>query len=101
MPPDLLTARLRLEPLRLEHADIVFQAFLHETSEPIGTFQATVPQKAEAAIAYTVFPPFWRKGYAQEMAYRVATHLFEQYECPASMQRSTRATPRPYDWLSH
>jgi len=121
-----MTRRLRLEPLRAHHADIVFDAmqdtemylyipqdppqldalrkrygflqgaqspdgkeywlnwvaFLDNSQTPVGSFQATVPHGAEAAIAYSVFPPFWRRGYAQEMARRVLGHLFETYGCP-------------------
>jgi RimJ/RimL family protein N-acetyltransferase len=48
----------------------------------VGSFQATVPRGAEAAIAYSVFVSFWRQGYAQEMARCVIPHLFDTYGCP-------------------
>jgi len=49
-------------------------------NEPVGTFQATVPPSREVSIAYSVFPAFWRQGFASEMGSVVIPHLFEHYE---------------------
>ena len=123
---NLMTKRLRLEPLQTDHADAVFEAmqntemytyvpqdppqldelrkryaflegaqspdgleqwlnwvaFLDNSQTPVGSFQATVRKGTETAIAYSVFRPFWRQGYAQEMAHCIIPHLFEAWHCP-------------------
>lgn len=53
--------------------------FLKETDIVIGTFQATIPPNGEASIAYTVFPSFWRQGYATEMGQYMLSHIFKTY----------------------
>ncbi|MBD6619212.1 GNAT family N-acetyltransferase [Komarekiella sp. 'clone 1'] len=50
-----------------------------ESGVYIGTLQATVHANCTAAIAYTIFPLFWRQGYAKEGCSRVLEHLFEEY----------------------
>ena len=126
MTGELRTKRLRLERLRADHADQVFEAmqdpalytfvpqdpperealraryaflagasspdgrerwlnwiaFLEASATAVGHFQATVPPEAEASIAYSVFPSFWRRGYAREMGLAVVEHLFEDGRCP-------------------
>ena len=47
---------------------------------PVGTFQATLPKGKAGSFAYVVFPSFWRKGYAREMARCVVSHLFQTYD---------------------
>lgn len=122
----LKTARLRIEPLRPDHAPKVVEAlgdtrlytylpddppsleslqrrydflangrspdgeeqwlnwivFLVDSETPVGTFQATLPKGKEGAFAYMVFPPFWRQGYAREMAICVIDHLFATQNLP-------------------
>ena len=57
--------------------------FLKGTTTPIGTFQATIPKGLNASFAYIVFPPFWRNGYAREMAVRILFDIFARYELRA------------------
>jgi [ribosomal protein S5]-alanine N-acetyltransferase len=45
----------------------------------VGTLEATVHASYTAAIAYTIFPLFWRQGYAKEGCSRVLEHLFKEY----------------------
>ncbi len=45
----------------------------------IGTLQATIYEDFTAAIAYIIFPLFWRQGYAKEGCDRVLNHLFKDY----------------------
>ena len=58
-------------------------AFLRGGDTPIGTFQATLPQGEAGAIAYVIFPRFWRQGYAREMAASIVRHLFATTEVPS------------------
>jgi [ribosomal protein S5]-alanine N-acetyltransferase len=41
----------------------------------VGTLEATVFPDRSAYVAYTVFFPFWRRGYAREGCVRMLTHL--------------------------
>ena len=52
-------------------------AFSRQSGEPVGTFQATLPEADEGTFAYVVLPTFWRQGYATEMAQHMLTHLFD------------------------
>ena len=45
----------------------------------VGTLEATVCPDRSAYIAYTVFVPFWRRGYAREGCARLLRHLLEDY----------------------
>jgi [ribosomal protein S5]-alanine N-acetyltransferase len=45
----------------------------------VGTLEATVYPDLSAYIAYTVFVPFWRQGYAREGCARMLWHLLEDY----------------------
>jgi [ribosomal protein S5]-alanine N-acetyltransferase len=45
----------------------------------VGTLEATVFPNRSAYIAYTVFVPFWRQGYAREGSARMLRHLLEDY----------------------
>jgi [ribosomal protein S5]-alanine N-acetyltransferase len=45
----------------------------------VGTLEATVFPNRSAYIAYTVFVPFWRRGYAREGCARMLRHLLEDY----------------------
>ncbi len=51
----------------------------HATGDYVGTIQATVLANHTALLAYMVFVPFWRQGYALESCTRVLAHLFEDY----------------------
>ncbi|MBM64962.1 MAG: hypothetical protein CMH55_01855 [Myxococcales bacterium] len=54
--------------------------FLRDSMTPVGTFQATLPKGKAGSFAYVVFPPFWRQGYAREMARCVISHVFEAHQ---------------------
>jgi ribosomal-protein-alanine N-acetyltransferase len=45
----------------------------------VGTLEATVFPNRSAYIAYTVFVPFWRQGYAREGCAHMLRHLLEDY----------------------
>ena len=45
----------------------------------VGMLEATVFPNRSAHIAYTVFVPFWRRGYAREGCARMLRHLLEEY----------------------
>jgi [ribosomal protein S5]-alanine N-acetyltransferase len=45
----------------------------------VGTLQATVFPDATASLAYLVFPPFWRQGYAREGCKGNLSLQFEDY----------------------
>ena len=45
----------------------------------VGMLEATVFPNRSAYIAYTVFVPFWRQGYAREGCVRMLRHLLEDY----------------------
>ena len=49
------------------------------TGAYVGTVQATVRTDHPALLAYMIFVPFWRQGYAREACARVLAHLFEDY----------------------
>jgi ribosomal-protein-alanine N-acetyltransferase len=49
--------------------------FLHETRTAVGAFQATLPADEPAALAYTVFEPLQRQGYALEAMQAIVAHL--------------------------
>ncbi len=46
----------------------------------IGSVEVTMYADPTAALAYMVFPPFWRQGYATEACRRVLAHLFDDYK---------------------
>jgi RimJ/RimL family protein N-acetyltransferase len=41
----------------------------------VGLVQATVRDDHTAFLAYQVFPPYWRRGFAREACARVIEHL--------------------------
>ena len=45
----------------------------------VGMLEATVFPNRSAYIAYTVFVPFWRQGYAREGCARMLRHLLEDH----------------------
>jgi [ribosomal protein S5]-alanine N-acetyltransferase len=45
----------------------------------VGTLEATVFPDRSAYVAYTVFFPFWRRGYAREGCARMLAHLVEDH----------------------
>jgi [ribosomal protein S5]-alanine N-acetyltransferase len=45
----------------------------------VGTLEATVFPDRSAYLAYTVFVPFWRQGYAREGCARILRHLLDNY----------------------
>lgn len=55
-------------------------AFCEQSRRPVATFQATIPISGQGTIAYSVFPPFWKQGYATELSQSMLTHIFEHYE---------------------
>lgn len=52
---------------------------LRESSAYVGTLEATVHANRTAAVAYMIFPVFWRQGYAKEGCSRMLDHLFKDY----------------------
>lgn len=46
----------------------------------VGILQATVYPDATAQLAYILFPPFWKQGYAREGCKRALGLLFEDYQ---------------------
>lgn len=46
----------------------------------IGTLEATVYPNQTGAIAYLIFPSFWRQRYAKEGCSPVINHLFKNYK---------------------
>ena len=46
----------------------------------VGMLEATVFPDRSAYLAYTVFVPFWRQGYAREGCARMLRHLLEDYK---------------------
>ncbi len=59
----------------------------------VGILQATVYHDATAYLAYILFPPFWKQGYAKEGCRRVLDHLFKDYQIVSvSAEIDTRNT---------
>jgi RimJ/RimL family protein N-acetyltransferase len=50
-------------------------ARLRETSEWVGTFQATITENRQALLAYMIFSPYQRQGLACEGCLHVIEHL--------------------------
>lgn len=50
-----------------------------ETGRYAGTLEATVEGDRTAFVAYTVFVPYQRRGFAAEGCERILAHLFEDY----------------------
>jgi RimJ/RimL family protein N-acetyltransferase len=50
------------------------------TGAYVGMVEVTVHLDRTATLAYMVFPPFWRQGYATEACARVLAHLFADYQ---------------------
>jgi ribosomal-protein-alanine N-acetyltransferase len=49
------------------------------SGEYVGVLEATVRENLTAAIAYMVFSPFQRRGFAAEACSRLLVHLFDDY----------------------
>jgi [ribosomal protein S5]-alanine N-acetyltransferase len=56
-----------------------FAMRLRERATYLGTLEVTVFADRSAYLAYTVFVPFWRRGYAREGCARVLRHLVEDH----------------------
>jgi RimJ/RimL family protein N-acetyltransferase len=54
-------------------------ARLRESSEWIGTFQATITEDCQALLAYMIFSPYQRQGVAREGCQRVIEHLVDAH----------------------
>lgn len=50
-----------------------------DSSVYVGTLEATVHTNRTAALAYMIFPLFWRQGYAKEGCSRIIDNLFKDY----------------------
>lgn len=50
-----------------------------DSSVYVGTLEATVNANRTAALAYMIFPLFWRQSYAKEGCERIINHLFQDY----------------------
>ena len=68
----------RLSPDRTE-AWLNWVIRLPESSIYVGTLEATVYADQTAAIAYMIFPPFWRQGYALEGCECMLAHMLQDY----------------------
>jgi len=53
--------------------------FQRSDGAPIGTFEATVRENGEADVAYAIFPPHWRQGFAREAGAAVIEHLRSEH----------------------
>jgi [ribosomal protein S5]-alanine N-acetyltransferase len=60
------------------------------TGEWVGTFQATIMEDREALLAYMIFTPFQRQGFAREGCLRVIEHLVEGYGVEVAAEIDTR-----------
>ena len=49
------------------------------SSDYVGTLEATVEKDPLAFVAYMVFLPYQRRGFAAEACWRLVEHLFEEY----------------------
>jgi len=49
------------------------------TGAYVGMVEASVHADRTATLAYMVFPPFWRQGFAKEACGRVVASLFDEY----------------------
>ena len=61
----------------------------------VGLLQASVQENGTAIVAYTVFVPYQRQGYASEELARLLTHLFDDYrvaECVAEIDTRNAAS---------
>ncbi|MBE9033927.1 GNAT family N-acetyltransferase [aff. Roholtiella sp. LEGE 12411] len=74
-----LTLSSRLSPDKQE-AWLNWVIRFREFREYVGILEATVHTNRTAAIAYTIFPLFWRQGYAKEGCSRVLEYLFKEYK---------------------
>jgi len=45
----------------------------------IGWIQATIYNNGKAALAYIIFPKYWRQGYAKEACGSIIEHIFGTY----------------------
>jgi RimJ/RimL family protein N-acetyltransferase len=54
-------------------------ARLREGSSYVGVFQATIEPEREAFLAYMIFPPEQRQGYAREGGQRVIEYLVSEH----------------------
>jgi RimJ/RimL family protein N-acetyltransferase len=54
-------------------------ARLRASTEWIGTFQATIGKDRQAVLAYMIFSPFQRQGFAREGCLRVIRRLVDGY----------------------
>lgn len=54
-----------------------------EDGVPVGTLQATVEPDGTAFVAYIVFVPFWRQGYAKEGMRQMMEKLLREYQTSA------------------
>ena len=58
---------------------LTFAMRLRERATYLGTLEVTVFPDRSAYLAYTVFVPFWRQGYAREGCARMLRHLVEDH----------------------
>jgi RimJ/RimL family protein N-acetyltransferase len=85
-PSSLDALKSRFEALSGRHSPDGREVWLNwalrqrATGVYAGTVQATVRADHTALLAYMIFVPFWRQGYAREGCARVLAHLFEDYQ---------------------
>lgn len=51
-----------------------------DTGDYVGSVEVTLYPNATAYLAYQVFPPFWRHGYATEACQRALDHIVSAYQ---------------------
>jgi RimJ/RimL family protein N-acetyltransferase len=73
------TLSSRLSPNRQE-VWLNWAVRLCEEKTYVGILEATVHPNQSAAIAYMIFPSFWRQGYAKEGCKCIINNLFKDYE---------------------
>jgi len=84
-PPDLPTVRARYRRLAARRSPDGQQLWLNwiarqrHDGTPVGTVEATVYPNRTAALAYMIFVPFQRRGYAREAVERVIERLIRDY----------------------
>ena len=103
----LETERLFLEPILPAHAPVLYERMQEErlyrfipqdppvtpqaledrywavrergSGDYAGTLEATVHDDRKATVAYMVFVPYQRRGFAAEACWRLLEHLFDDY----------------------
>ena len=81
-PPDVESLAIRFRrwlagPPPGSAADLHENWIAYDDARAVGLFQATLFTDGEGALAYAVFAPFQRRGYAREATRNIVAHLFD------------------------